>query len=75
MASGETSPRNVDGAVTGERFHWGLKLAMVLAVARSLLLVSYHSLVRFTAIGQVLNGRRRERAGRAASAEALPINA
>ena len=54
---------------------WSLKLATVLVVVLSVLLVSYHACVRFTAIGLLLNGRRRERAGRTAQAEALAARA
>lgn len=42
--------------------HWSLKFPVVLAVAVALLFASYHALVRFTFIGEVLNGRRHRRA-------------
>ena len=54
---------------------WTLKLAMVLVVVMSVLLLSYHSCVRFTAIGLLLNGRTQERAGRPAQAEAVAARA
>ena len=38
--------------------HWSVKFPLILIVATSLLLLSYHSLVRFTYVGEVLNGRR-----------------
>jgi peptidoglycan/LPS O-acetylase OafA/YrhL len=38
--------------------HWGLKFPFILLVSLALLLLSYHFLVRSTAIGEVLNGRR-----------------
>ena len=47
-----------------------VKVAVVLAVGVPLMLVSYHSLVRYTWVGGVLNGRRRERPARAAAAGA-----
>jgi ABC-type multidrug transport system ATPase subunit len=41
--------------------HWSLKFALIVIVTTTLLLLSYHYLVRFTYIGEVLNGRRRRR--------------
>lgn len=38
--------------------HWGIKFPSILLVSLALLLLSYHFLVRSTAIGVVLNGRR-----------------
>ncbi len=42
--------------------HWSLKFALIIIVTTALLLLSYHYLVRFTYIGEVLNGRRRLKA-------------
>ena len=57
--------------------HWALKFPLLLTVALVLLFASYHLLVRFTVIGEVLNGaRRRRRPGDdAAPARALPETA
>ena len=41
--------------------HWSLKFAFIVTVTTALLLLSYHYLVRYTYIGEVLNGRRRRR--------------
>lgn len=38
--------------------HWSIKFPAILAVTMALLLVSYHYLVRPTALGEILNGRR-----------------
>ena len=38
--------------------HWSVKLPAILAVTMALLLSSYHFLVRPTALGELLNGRR-----------------
>ena len=38
--------------------HWSIKFPFILAVAMAVLLGSYHALVRYTMIGEVLNGRR-----------------
>jgi ABC-type multidrug transport system ATPase subunit/peptidoglycan/LPS O-acetylase OafA/YrhL len=38
--------------------HWSIKFPLLIAVATSLLLASYHYCVRSTFIGEVLNGRR-----------------
>jgi len=38
--------------------HWSMKYALVLAITMSLLLVSYHYLVRGTFVGKFLNGRK-----------------
>ena len=46
------------------------KVALVLAAGLPVMLVSYHSLVRYTWVGGILNGRRRERPARAAAADA-----
>lgn len=43
---------------------WMIKFALLLGVVMALLLVSYHWLVRPTAIGALLNGRRHPRGGR-----------
>lgn len=47
--------------VAGWPLPWWLKLPALLAVAMTLLLLSYRYLVRSTFIGATLNGRRRER--------------
>lgn len=38
--------------------HWAFKLPLILAISLTVLLVSYHHLVRPTLVGEVLNGRR-----------------
>jgi peptidoglycan/LPS O-acetylase OafA/YrhL len=38
--------------------HWSVKWAMILAVALTVLLLSYQCLVRYSFIGRVLNGPR-----------------
>ena len=38
--------------------HWSIKFALILAISGTLLLVSYHYLVRATFIGKLLNGRK-----------------
>jgi peptidoglycan/LPS O-acetylase OafA/YrhL len=48
--------------------HWGLKFALILAIAGPVLLASYHFLVRSTFVGKLLNGRRYPRHG----AEIMP---
>ena len=47
--------------------HWSIKLPAILVVTMALLLSSYHVLVRPTALGELLNGRRYPR--RASNAE------
>lgn len=47
--------------------HWSIKLPAILVVTMALLLPSYHLLVRSTALGELLNGRRYPR--RASKAE------
>jgi hypothetical protein len=46
------------------------KFALVLAVGFPLMPLSYHLLVRYTWVGAILSGRRRERPARAAAAGA-----
>lgn len=41
--------------------HWSIKFISIIIIATALLLVSYHYLVRFTYVGEILNGRRRRR--------------
>jgi peptidoglycan/LPS O-acetylase OafA/YrhL len=48
-----------------------VKFALVLAVGFPLMPLSYHLLVRYTWVGALLSGRRRERPGRAAAAGAV----
>lgn len=40
--------------------HWSIKFAFIVGVTVALLLISYRYLVRYTYIGEVLNGRRRK---------------
>jgi hypothetical protein len=42
-------------------WHWSVKYVLSLVCAVPILLLSYHTMVRFTAIGAVLNGRRHPR--------------
>jgi hypothetical protein len=42
--------------------HWSVKYALIIVITMSLLLVSYHYLVRSTFVGQFLNGRKYPRA-------------
>jgi len=46
-------------------WHWAIKFPLILAITMTVLLASYHFLVRPTWIGEVLNGRRYPRATRA----------
>lgn len=41
--------------------HWSIKFPLLLTAALTILLLSYHWLVRFTWLGKVLNGHRRPR--------------
>ena len=45
-------------------FHWAVKFPVQLVVALAVLFATYHWLVRFTFVGEVLNGTRHRR-GRA----------
>lgn len=56
-------------AVRDLPLHWSLKFPVVLGLALTVLFASYHVLVRFTVIGEVLNGRRRKRGAGEASLE------
>jgi ABC-type multidrug transport system ATPase subunit len=47
-------------------WHWAVKFPLVLSTALLLLSASYHFLVRFTVIGETLNGRKRHRQAREA---------
>ncbi len=49
-------------------WHWSLKFPAILAVSFAVLFLSYHTLVRSTFIGQVLNGRRYPRGRRVRAA-------
>ena len=49
----------LQAVVTQWPLHWSLKFAFIVIVTTVLLLLSYHYLVRFTYIGEILNGRRR----------------
>jgi ABC-type multidrug transport system ATPase subunit len=53
--------------------HWSVKFLLTVTVATGLLLLSYHYLVRFTYIGEVLNGRRRRRSKIVMAAESRPL--
>ena len=50
--------------------HWSIKFAIMVLGSMSILLVTYHYLVRFTWIGAILNGRRHPRPGRPSLANA-----
>ncbi|HEU4618899.1 MAG TPA: ATP-binding cassette domain-containing protein, partial [Gammaproteobacteria bacterium] len=61
-------------------WHWAIKFPLILAIAMTVLLASYHYLVRPTWIGELLNGRRYPRgkkgaAPRGAGASAAPLPA
>jgi peptidoglycan/LPS O-acetylase OafA/YrhL len=45
-------------ACSRRALHWSLKWAMILALALTVLLLSYQYLVRYSFIGRVLNGPR-----------------
>jgi len=45
--------------------HWAIKFPLILAITGTVLLVSYHYLVRPTWIGEILNGRKYPRAKKA----------
>ncbi len=49
---------------------WGVKFPLILAVAMTLLLGSYHAFIRYTFVGEVLNGRRHRRVASVPSGEA-----
>ena len=51
-------------------WHWAIKFPLILAITMTVLLASYHFLVRPTWIGEILNGRRYPRAKRAVRREA-----
>ena len=42
-------------------FHWSIEYTLTLAATMAVLLASYHTMVRFTFIGAILNGRRHPR--------------
>jgi ABC-type multidrug transport system ATPase subunit len=48
-------------AVKDLPWHWGVKFALIMTVALTVLFVSYQFLVRYTLIGETLNGPRRRR--------------
>jgi ABC-type multidrug transport system ATPase subunit len=53
--------------------HWSIKFPVILAVTMGVLLASYHYLVRPTALGEILNGRRVPgRSSKAAAGNAEP---
>ena len=52
--------------------HWAIKFPLILAITLTVLLVSYHYLVRPTFIGALLNGRKYPRGKRAAGREPDP---
>jgi glucan biosynthesis protein C len=51
--------------------HWSIKFPLILVIAFTLLLASYHWLVRYTFIGAVLSGARRNAKGERTSRNAL----
>jgi ABC-type multidrug transport system ATPase subunit/peptidoglycan/LPS O-acetylase OafA/YrhL len=53
--------------------HWSLKFPLLLAMSLTVLLLSYHWLVRFTWIGKILNGRRYDRHPKRAAVHAAPL--
>ena len=54
---------------------WPVELGLLLAAAFAIMLASYHLLVRYSFIGAVLNGRRKPRQARIASARSPSPNA
>lgn len=48
-------------AVLDLPWHWSVKFPLILAAAMALLFASYHTMVRYTFIGEVLNGKRYRR--------------
>jgi len=46
------------GAFAKVPWHWAIKFPLILAITMTVLLVSYHYLVRPTWLGEILNGRR-----------------
>ena len=50
-------------------WHWAIKFPLILAITMTVLLASYHYLVRPTWIGEILNGRRYPRATRRVTRE------
>jgi ABC-type multidrug transport system ATPase subunit/peptidoglycan/LPS O-acetylase OafA/YrhL len=52
------------GAFAKVPWHWAIKFPLILAITMTVLLTSYHYLVRPTWIGEILNGRRYPRAKR-----------
>ena len=55
--------------------HWSVKFPLLLAIALTILLASYHWLVRFTFIGKALNGKRHTRHSAPASANLTVMRA
>lgn len=53
-------------------WHWSIKFAIMILGSMSILLVTYHYLVRFTWIGAILNGRRHPRPVKPPLADAAP---
>ncbi len=58
------------GAFAKVPWHWAIKFPLILAITMTVLLASYHYLVRPTWIGELLNGRRYPRVKRAVTREA-----
>src|SRR4030095_1077064 len=52
-------------AVKDLPWHWSLKFPLIMTSALVILFASYHFLVRYTFIGETLNGRRFRRVGSA----------
>lgn len=56
--------------------HWSVKFPVILAITFAVLFASYHYLVRPTALGEILNGRRYPRSGRSSVVSAsIPATA
>ncbi len=53
-------------------WHWAIKFPLILAITLSVLLASYHYLVRPTWIGEILNGRKYPRGNKAGASSRRP---
>jgi ABC-type multidrug transport system ATPase subunit/peptidoglycan/LPS O-acetylase OafA/YrhL len=54
-------------------WHWAIKFPLILAITMTVLLASYHYLVRPTWIGEILNGRKYPREKRAVAYQPAPV--
>jgi ABC-type multidrug transport system ATPase subunit/peptidoglycan/LPS O-acetylase OafA/YrhL len=54
--------------------HWSVKYPLILVVGFAVLFASSHVLVRFTVIGQLLNGRKYPRAGKPRPGSPAPVS-